>query len=212
MATKIILIDDDELFRTGLALLINSFQNFEVEVSEGSTYFATLKNGNQHKGEMSLLIFSPRQGVQVNWKGIIKNFKKVPMLILSNWVTKTLVLQALENGVNAFYTKSITPEELNQIMCEIVNAELRSTIKLEPIVHKILMENDQEEIVFSTGEVQILQLMCQLKNNVEISSELGISLRTVESRKRTMMRKANCKNMIGVVLVFLRAQGNLRLN
>lgn len=212
MATKIILIDDDELFRTGLALLINSFQNFEVEVSEGSNYFMTLKNGNQHKAEMSLLIFSPKQGVEVNWKVILKNFKKVPMLILSNWVTKTLVLQALENGVNAFYTKSIAPVELNQIMCEIVNAEFRSTIKLEPIVHKILMENDQEEIVFSTGEVQILQLMCLLKNNVEISSELGISLRTVESRKRTMMRKANCKNMIGVVLVFLRSQGNLRLN
>lgn len=212
MATKIILIDDDELFRTGLALLINSFQNFEVEVCEGSNYFMTLKNGNQHKGDASLLIFSPRQGVQINWKVILKNFKKVPMLILSNWVTKTLVLQALENGVNAFYTKSITPVELNQIMCEIVNAEFRSTIKLEPIVHKILMENEQEEIVFSTGEVQILQLMCQLKNNVEISGELGISLRTVESRKRTMMRKANCKNMIGVVLVFLRTQGNLRLN
>lgn len=212
MATKIILIDDDELFRTGLALLINSFENFEVEVSEGSNYFMTLKNGNQHKGDTSLLIFSPRQGVQINWKVILKNFKKVPMLILSNWVTKTLVLQALENGVNAFYTKSITPVELNQIMCEIVNAEFRSTIKLEPVVHKILMEYEQEEIVFSTGEVQILQLMCQLKNNLEISGELGISLRTVESRKRTMMRKANCKNMIGVVLVFLRTQGNLRLN
>ena len=152
----------------------------------------TLKNGNQHKGDTSLLIFSPRQGVQINWKVILKNFKKVPMLILSNWVTKTLVLQALENGVNAFYTKSITPVELNQIMGEIVNAEFRSTIKLEPLVHKNLMENEQEEIVFSTGEVQILQLMCQLKNNVEISGELGISLRTVESRKRTMMRKANC--------------------
>ncbi len=212
MTTKVILIDDDELFRTGLAFLINSFNDFEVDVSAGSNFLKDVKNRKWFVGELSLLIYAPQQGNQINWTQLLKGFSQMPMMILSNWVTKSLVLQALENGVNAFYTKSISPIELNQIMSEIVNAELRSTIKLEPRVHKILMENDLEEIHFSKVEVQVLKLMCQLKSNADISSELGISMRTVESRKRNMMRKANCKNMIGVVLVFLRSQGNLRLN
>jgi DNA-binding NarL/FixJ family response regulator len=212
MATKVILIDDDELFRTGLAFLINSFLDFEVEVSEKSVFFKDLKNLKKIPGDSRLLIYSPQQDNQINWAQLLKAFNHVPMMILSNWVTKSLVLQSLENGVNAFYTKSISPSELQQIMSEIVNTELRSTIKLEPYVHKILMENDLEEIQFSTVEVQVLKRMCQLKSNAEIAAELGISLRTVESRKRNMMRKANCKNMIGVVLVFLRSQGNLRLN
>lgn len=208
MSKKVVLIDDDELFRAGLARLIDSFENFEVNLSVCSTEFKQLVEKDKSKFNNHLVLFS----IPVNTgygasmcETSVRYFSPTPVMIISNVYSKHTVMKAIESGVSAYFTKGISPIELENIMVELTANENFPDIKMELKVRQVLSNEELAYISFSEAEEKVLRLVCQQKSSSEISNDLGISVRTVESRKRNMMQKTQSKNMIGVVMIFIRS-------
>lgn len=206
MDKKVVIIDDDELFRAGLTRLIDSFGNFKVKLNLSSSEF--MEKSFKNEGYDLVLLsppFSKPEGVKV-CETSVRTFTPCPVMIFSNFFSKYTVMKALECGVSAYYTKRISPYDLEDIMIEITARENFSDIKLEPQVRAILVNDEAVDFDFSEAEEEVLRLVCQQKSSAEISDDLGISVRTVESRKRNMMLKTQSKNMIGVVMIFMKSK------
>ena len=209
MSKKVVVIDDDELFRAGLTRLIDSFDDFEVKLSISSADYMNLITQDEKTVDYNLVIYSPPSpssyGVKF-CKKAARFFAPAPLMIFSNIFSKQSVLKALECGVSAYYTKGISPYDLEDIMDELTSRKNFSDIKLESKIRNVLVSEEMTSISFTDAEEEVLNLVCEQKSSAEISDNLGISVRTVESRKRNMMLKTHSKNMIGVVMIFVRSQ------
>lgn len=208
MCKRVVIIDDDELFRAGLTRLIDSFDEFEVRLNLSSAEVEEKIKAKNVDQEADLIIFSPIsasvEGMKMCEK-LVKFYKPAPIMIFSNIVAKSQVMKALECGVSAYYTKGISPYDLEDIMLDLTAKQNYSDIKLEPKVRNVLINDQLVNVSFTEAEEEVLKLVCQQKSSAEISNDLGISVRTVESRKRNMMLKTQSKNMIGVVMAFMKS-------
>jgi DNA-binding NarL/FixJ family response regulator len=52
----------------------------------------------------------------------------------------------------------------------------------------------------STREIEVLKLICCEKTNQEISEQLFLSKRTIESHRRRISEKVGAKNTVGLVV------------
>lgn len=57
--------------------------------------------------------------------------------------------------------------------------------------------------VFSPRELQVLGLIAADQDNAAIATKLGLSVRTVESHRRTLLQKAGTRSLIGLVVLAL---------
>lgn len=208
MRREIIVIDDDELFRAGLTCLINSFDFFTVFLSITPKEFNRCEKELNEQGSCDLVLLCPplpaSKGIRF-CERVVRLFPDTPVMLFTNLYSKLSVIKAIQLGVSAYYTKQISPHELESIMIELTANSSFSDIKLEQHVRNVLVNDEQLEINFTESEEEVLRLVCEQKSSTEISNYLGISVRTVESRKRNMMLKTKSKNMIGVVLLFLKS-------
>lgn len=57
-----------------------------------------------------------------------------------------------------------------------------------------------KQVEFTPTEVKIIKLICRQKNSGEIAEQLGLSKRTVEGYRETILRKTGSKTLVGIVL------------
>lgn len=205
MTTNIIIIDNRELFREGLRSLINESDTLRVVQSSSiMNYKEQYRKGNVIA---DIIIFSADEtcdSFNLYCSEINAFFNRTPLIVLASSYTKRSIMESIESGIVAFYSKSISPDKLKQLIYEIQRKNGFTDIKLDTNVRNVLINNDEANELFTNAETEVIRLVCQQKSSAEISEDLGISVRTVESRKRNMMQKTNSKNIIGVVLEYLK--------
>ena len=61
------------------------------------------------------------------------------------------------------------------------------------------MNRSKKKDIFSSRELEILELICNQFTTPEIARKLFISPRTVEGHRNNLLQKINCKNTAGLV-------------
>jgi len=61
------------------------------------------------------------------------------------------------------------------------------------------MNNTKKNKLFSSRELEILELICNQYTTSEIAEKLFISPRTVEGHRNNLLQKLNCRNTAGIV-------------
>jgi len=210
MSNKIAVVDDDQLFRAGLVRLLDTFTGYKVVQSWANSEFLE-QIGKQPKvcEEIDILIMCSPYFLQskfVKNESLIQCFSGRATMILSNQYSKSTVLRCFELGISAFFSRDISPKELESILNGLINESDYSTIQMESKIKAKLTQMEPVKIDLSEAEEEVLRLVCHQKSSAEISEQLGISVRTVESRKRKMIKKTASKNMIGVIMAYFKSR------
>ena len=111
----------------------------------------------------------------------------------------------LENAMNAgadgYLSKDIGAKDLIESLFQVSMGERvfsRSIIKI--LQNKNIPDSsDDERIIITKREQEILNLVARGRTSAEISDELFISVRTVESHRYNLMQKLGIKNAAGLV-------------
>ena len=53
-------------------------------------------------------------------------------------------------------------------------------------------------------EIQVLKLICKQYSGNEIADKLCLSARTIEGHRNNLLRKTECKNMVGLIIYALK--------
>ncbi len=204
---KIMLIDDHQIVRDGIKVLLESLGNVKV-IDEASNVHELLEKLETAQPDIIVTDISMPDisGIELT-KIINKNekYKNIKILILSMYTTEDYVFNAIKAGAKGYLPKNTNRNELFDAVNTIYNgdeyfSESISNIILKNYIKKVKSdENGEKKEALSIREVEILKLFAQGNTNHEIADKLFISIRTVESHKNHIMQKLALKTTVDLI-------------
>lgn len=211
---RIGLVDDHQLFRKSLTLLLSTFEGLEVvyDTDDGTILLEKLDGGEPIDVVLLDIQMPILDGFEI-CKLLKKNYPDVKILIVSQLTTKEAVHKIMDCGANGFFTKNSPPELLEQAIKGVINKDYYFDMELAAVVREaILWEkkvytnfNFTQKVSLTSREVEIILMACKELSSIEIGDKLCISTRTVEKHRKRIMEKTESKNFIGVVLYALKS-------
>ncbi len=209
---RIGLVDDHQLFRKSLSLLLGSYEGLlpVFDSDDGNEMISFLKTDAI---DIALIdIQMPLMDGYELSSQLRRDYPQVKILIVSQLTTKEAVHKVMEIGANGFFTKNSPPEQLERAIKSVMDKDYYFDIALSAVLREAILwekvkKNNHHEIEigsFTGREIEIIKLSCQEYSSKGIASKLFISVRTVEKHRNRIMEKANAKNFIGAIVYALK--------
>jgi len=211
---KIVLVDDEVLFRKGILFLLDSEETIEVihEASNGNELFNFLRETNTLPDIVMTDLKMPLlDGLEVT-RIMQKEFPSIKVIALTSYDSDCFVANMIDIGAASYIVKNATPDELIRTITEVSHKGFYYNQNILKIIQEDFATNrnsrDNVSNHFLTNrEIEVLQLICEQKTTVEIGQILCISPRTVEGHRNNLLLKTDSKNIAG--LVFYAIQNNI---
>ncbi|TSA27057.1 MAG: DNA-binding response regulator [Bacteroidetes bacterium] len=206
MDIQIAVIDDHDLFREGLKLVLNQVEGFHVayDTSNGYHFLETLNNIPIDMALMDIEM-PVINGIQATGKALqVKPDLKI--IALSMFSDTSHYTQMIHAGVRGFVLKKANKFELEQAIRTVHQG---GNYFSQEILKKLAFRytdqpSDRDQL---TGrEIEIIALICQGLTSYEISGQLHISVKTVETHRSNIFLKANVKNTAGLIVWAIKNQ------
>ncbi|MDP9313043.1 MAG: response regulator transcription factor [Chloroflexota bacterium] len=206
---KILLVDDHEVVRRGLALLLDLEADLEV-VGEAATGLEAIQQVQTLRPDFVLLdLRMPgMRGVQAA-RTIKRVSPQTRVLIVSGVDNAEEIVSALESNVDGYVLKDAPPSELIHAIRVIAGGEAY----LQPAVTKRLLRRmavaaDPRPAVvppqLTPRELEILRLVAANQSNKEIAIALTIGEETVRSHIKRILQKLEQPNRVQAALTAVR--------
>ncbi len=199
------LVDDHEIFRKGLRLLLQEipFVNIVGEASYGDEFLKNIGKTNPEVVFMDIKM-PGINGIETTKKALAIN-PDIKIIALSMYGDEEHLQAMLDAGAKGFLLKNASKEDLERSILSVMNGknyfseDLISLLASLYITQKQIKEAEKEAPKFSEREVEILDLICKGYTSIEIAEMLGLSNRTVDGHRAIMMEKVEAKNTVQLV-------------
>ncbi|MFF1919062.1 response regulator [Streptomyces sp. NPDC058221] len=207
MAVKVILLDDEELVRKGIRMILHAEPDIEV-VAEGGDGSVALDLVAEHRPDVVLTdIQMPRVGGLEVARQLAALTDPPAVAVLTTFDVDAYVYAALQHGAAGFLLKDTSPRELT----DAVRVLARGEAMLSPRITTRLLA------VFATGAVapqarsrmaeltarerEVAVEVAQGRSNTEIATGLFVSQSTVKVHLSRIMTKLGAANRTQVALI-----------
>jgi DNA-binding NarL/FixJ family response regulator len=208
---RLLLVDDQDIFRQGLATLLSTEEDLEViaQASNGNSAIALTE-----KLQPDVILMDIQMpicdGVTAT-REICRRYPWMRILVLTTFDDDEYIGQSLQAGAKGYLLKRKPAEE----MAMAIRAVNRGYAQLSPeIAPKVFAQikpidsaNTRYLDILSSRELEVLQLVGHGKNNREISTTLHLSIGTVKNYMSQILQKLDLRDRIAAALW---AKENLR--
>lgn len=209
---KILIADDEVLFRKGISFLLQREENIEV-VFEAATGFEIIEYLKYAAIKPDIILMDLKMpdlnGVEAT-KIITKQYPDIKIIALTSYDTKSFVVNMLKVGAVSYLSKNIRPEEVVETINIVhykgyhYNNDVLKLLHEEKFIPSADLSKDLDEDNFlSAREKDVLKLLCFQYTTTEIAEKLLLSVRTVEGHRYNLLLKTKCKNVVGLLLYAL---------
>lgn len=209
MNTRVILVDDNNLFRQGLRSMITAHTEFEVVADLRNGKDAVHASVNLNPDLMLMdIVLAGVNGLETVPQ-IKRRLPSVKVLMLTSLRTDDYVREALRLGADGYVLKDATLDELLMAMRWVAQGKkylspevsgnlVNSFLHPESVNHK----SSRLEML-TTRERSILQLIAEGRTNRTAAEFLSVSPKTVEKHRANLMHKLGLRNAAELTLVAL---------
>lgn len=210
LVIKVSIADDHKIFRDGIRMSLKDREYLKIlwEAEDGKDLM--------HKMQLKtpdVLLMDIRMP-EIDGIGAIsmlrKEYETVKIIILTMYDDQEMITRMMEMGANAYLTKTTDPDEIYEaiLACmnddfyfnELVNKAVLSKLQTKRTVRQFY----PNPIKFSEKEIRILKLLADDKTTEEISKEVFLSPRTVETIRQAMKTKVGAKTIAGLIMYGMR--------
>jgi len=215
---RVVLVDDEDLVRSGLRLLLSNAPDIEVvaEASNGRDAVATVLDT-----QPDVVLMDIRMPVMDGIAAVEKilSVHTVPIIMLTAFDTDSFILRALRAGAAGFLLKSTPPESL---MAAVRAAAAGQPLLSPQVVDKLVgmqspaLSDAQSHhtrtartrlCTLSSREREIAGLVAQGLNNQDIADQLVVSMATVKSHMQHILKKIGGTSRVHIAIMVLEARG-----
>jgi len=135
-----------------------------------------------------------------------KEYEQVKIIILTMYDDQEMISKMMEMGANAYLTKTTDPEEIYNAILTCVkddfyfNELLNKAVLMKLQQKKTTRQFYPNTVTFNDKEISILRLIAQEKSTEEISKEIFLSPRTIETIRQNMKTKVGVKTIAGLIM------------
>jgi len=211
--SRIIIADDHELFREGLASLINAQPDMEIvgRAQDGLEVFTLAR---ELKPDLIIMdVNMPISNGLEATRLIHRELPKVSILILTVHEEEEKLFEAVKAGAVGYMLKNADSEQF----LEGVRSALNGEAVLPPVLARQLLQEfaslasrpkpsptDDTLPILTAREKEVLELIVTGATNLEISDHLSISIYTTKSHVRNILSKLQVVSRHQAVQVALR--------
>lgn len=200
---KILLADDHRLFLEGIRSIIESEPGLKVvaEANDGEEVMVKLKS--YYVDIVMLDIQMPKMnGIQAA-QMISEKYPDIRVLVLSMHTEKIFIEKMYTAGVAGYVLKNTNKEELINAIRTVHRGGRYFSNDIIPA----LFDNSSSKTVsksmftpeLTKREREILTLIAREYSNPQIAEELFISIQTVNTHRKNLLKKLDAKNTAGLV-------------
>lgn len=216
--TKIIIVDDHQLFREGVKRILDFEDTFDV-VAEGDDGTDVVHLYGENQPDVVLMdINMPRKNGVEATADLIAEYPEAKVIVLSIHDDETYVTHALKSGALGYMLKEMDADEIVEAIKVVANGGSY----LHPKVTKNLVaefrrlsehENKgnfhQTEIrrpfhLLTKRECEVLQLLTDGQSNRTIGETLFISEKTVKNHVSSILQKMNVNDRTQAVVTAIK--------
>ncbi len=208
--TRLLLVDDHAVVRSGLKMLLSAESDVEI-VGEASTAAEAMEVAGEVKPDVILMDIGlpDLSGIDAT-REIKKRHPDVSIVALTIHEDEEYFFKMLEAGASGYVPKRAAPEEL----LIAIRAAAAGEVYLYPSLAKLLVkdylsqDHPAEEKASFDGlterEHEVLTYLAEGANNEHIAAALVISPKTVERHRENIMRKLNMHSRAELVRYAIR--------
>ncbi len=207
---KIAIADDHKIFRDGIKMALKEKQyvNIVWEAEDGKDLMNKMLSESP---DVLLMDIRMPEIDGINAIPILrKEYEQLKIIVLTMYDAQEMITKMMEMGANAYLTKTSDPEEIYQAILSCMNNDFY----FNDLVNKAVLAKLQNKravrqfypntVKFSEKEVKILRLLADDKTTDEISKQVFLSPRTVETIRQNMKSKVGVKTIAGLIMYGMR--------
>ncbi|MCF8462146.1 MAG: response regulator transcription factor [Flavobacteriales bacterium] len=206
---KLLVVDDHPVLRSGIVSLLEKAKNIEVtcEAKNGEEAIKCIEKGMP---DVVLMDINMDGKLDVTTTETIKHrWPEIKVLAFSMHEEVQVIRRMLKAGASGYILKNAAHQEvLRAIETVMEGGSYYGQEVLDIMTQTITSDGEDEDVVLSNREKEVLHFVAKEYTNQEIAEKINISLRTVETHKRNLVKKLRVKNVVGLVR-FAIEQGQL---
>jgi DNA-binding NarL/FixJ family response regulator len=208
--TRILLVDDNVLFRKGVANLLSSQPDFEV-VGEAASGREAVDLTRDVTPDVVLMDVSMPAGSGLDaTRDILEAVPDVRIVMLTVSEDDFDLFEAVKNGAQGYLSKKIEPLELYSAVRAVMRGEPPVSVwmaaKLLREFSRMARQQAQRPQTpsLTLREQEVLELIIQGKSNKEIAAALALAENTVKNHLKNILEKLHLENRVQAATFVLR--------
>lgn len=207
---KVAIADDHKIFRDGIKMALTGKEYLKIiwEAEDGKDLIHKMKI---KLPDVLLMDIRMPEMDGINAISILrKEYEAVRIIVLTMYDDQEMIAKMMEMGANAYLTKTTDPEEIYNAILTCMNDDfyfndlLNKAVLMKLQQKKTTRQFFPNPATFNEKELNILRLLAQDKTTEEISKEVYLSPRTVETIRQNMKTKVGAKTIAGLVIYGMR--------
>jgi DNA-binding NarL/FixJ family response regulator len=202
------LVDDDELLRSGLRAILSSDDSIDV-VDEADNGRQAVQRARHGLPDVVLMdVRMPELDGIAATSELLAVAPDVKVLILTTFETDEYILGALRAGASGFLLKRSSPEQLvaaihtvaegEALLSPSVTRRLIDRVSVQPLIGG---EDDPRLAELTPREREVLELIAQGLSNAEIASALVVERTTVKTHVKRVLMKLGARDRVQAVIL-----------
>ncbi len=204
--TKVLIVDDHNLFRKGLRKLLENMQDVDV-IGEAQNGVEAIKQVSSLAPDVVLMdIAMPEMNGLEATSEIHRSFPSIAIILLTMYDNEEYLKQALQYGAIGYLLKDISTNELFLALQAAIKGEPHFSPAISRKIINRFTDGRSASLLpqslytnLSTREIEILRLLTAGKSNKIIADRLCISIKTVEKHRNNIMQKLDIHNIVDLV-------------
>lgn len=190
------------MLRGGVHSLIGRQEDMEV-VGEADSGRQAVELADSLRPDVVIMDINLNGSIDVNSTEQIKRrWPETQVVAFSMHNEVQVIRRMLKAGATAYLTKSAPHDELINAIRAVMRGEVYYDREVLSVMTDSLangLEDHPSEVNLSSREGEVLYFVSKEFTNQEIAERMDISLRTVETHKRNLIKKLRVKNVVGLV-------------
>ena len=200
---NVLLVEDHELYRMGLAMLLGKAENINL-VAEASDGYDGIKKAREFSPDVILMdIGLPGiDGIEATQR--IKEFlPNVKVLIFTSRDSENDVFEAFKAGADGYIMKGATPEQtisaitavyegigwIDSAIAKIVFSNLQRPTTSSSLTSDATKKSSSNNYGLTDRELDVLELMVEGLSNIQIADKLVITKATAKAHVHSILQK-----------------------
>ncbi len=204
---RIMIVEDHEMFRDGMGILLSQIENFELAAAVGSG--KEMKKILKEEDPVQIVLMDVKlkgeDGIELT-EYIKEHNPDVLVIALTMNEDPNVILRMLSAGASGYLLKNASKNDLKEAVNTVLNGDEYYSPEAAFQVMNKLSTKEKNHVAgielggFTMREVQIIKMVCEGKNNYQIAGKLFLSTRTIEKHRFNIMKKMEVKTSAEMVV------------
>ncbi len=191
---SVMIVDDHPVVRSGLATMLQAFDDLILVSAAGSGQEALAKCEKNLPDVILMDMLMPGMDGVATTRAVLAQYPDVRIIILTSFAQEEMVQDALEAGATGYLLKNVPIDKL----AEAIRSAYFGQPTLAPEATQALIKVKTEALKaghdLTTREREVLALVVMGLTNEEIAEELTISTATARHHVSACIRKLSASN------------------